>query len=730
MKFSQVFRSTPFLRVALVIAAFASEASLFAQRRPTRPPVNNLTDVINAIQFSADGRMLAIAHSARDNYRVELWDTGTGKLLRTIRGFDGSVWSVSFAPDGRTLVTGSGGVHHEKVAQKVGSRDGKPFTELKWWDPQTGDLKQRRELPSDEVVSVVALYSPDGRLLATAENRLEARGPMFDNMNPSMGGVFTQMRNFMVPQLDLKLLDAATGELRMKLKEGFSGMQFPIFMGMSRGDAPLDVYRRQRVGPIVFSPDGKIVAAWSGTEARLWSSSDGAEVLKIKKFKGRLSAIAFSPDGRLVVGAIGNSSYNQSEHELKSELRVWEVATGTPRQVIQLNTGTVTSVTFGNGRQLLISGLQRREGHFYASMELADLETGSLGKLIANDEGTISSICLSPDGATMAFQIDATTVKLVETRSWRTKFTLSSDEEASSNTASFRRFMVTVNSVSAVTFLADEKTVVGEIENGGIKAWDARTGEVRKTLALDAETGTVAAISTDGKIAEVAPDENVRLWSIDGDGYKTIPANNRSVSAVALSADGRVLAIAYENSIVLTATDNLTTLRTLDGISDGAELALSTDGKSLAVASKDGTIKIWEIENGRAKISLASRGEVTALKFETQGRLLAVGLKDGNIGFWNMDSGEFAFEPKKHSTAVNAIAFSKDGKLMATGGDDRAAVIWDLQKGKSVRALKGHDLVITSLAFSPSGEMLAVGSGNASVVMWNITNGKLDRVMK
>src|SRR6185436_7893514 len=130
---------------AALTAFFAVTATLYSQvRRPGQ--VTTLTDVVNAMQFSPDGRLLAIARGSRGDYRVDLWDTESGNLVRTIKGFDGTVWSVSFAPDGKTLVTGSGGVHPEKIAAKPSTRNGRRFAELKWWDPLTGDLKHRLEL--------------------------------------------------------------------------------------------------------------------------------------------------------------------------------------------------------------------------------------------------------------------------------------------------------------------------------------------------------------------------------------------------------------------------------------------------------------------------------------------------------------------------------------------------------------------------------------------------------
>ncbi|HYW71499.1 MAG TPA: hypothetical protein VE961_10705 [Pyrinomonadaceae bacterium] len=116
----------------------------FASAPPQAQTSRNLRDLpdwnnsITAFDFSPDGRVLAIACGSRVNNRVELWDTQSGTLRRTIAGFDGPVRSVSFSPDGRTVVTGSSGLHPRKISEKISRPNGDPFTELKWWDAQTG----------------------------------------------------------------------------------------------------------------------------------------------------------------------------------------------------------------------------------------------------------------------------------------------------------------------------------------------------------------------------------------------------------------------------------------------------------------------------------------------------------------------------------------------------------------------------------------------------------------
>lgn len=107
------------------------------------------TDGVSSVAFHPDGKILA---SGSWDDTVRLWDVSSGKLIRTIRTNHGGggVCRVNFAPDG--LILASGG-------------DFGSDSTVRLWDVKTGKLKTTFEGHTGTVLSVV--FSPDGKTLAS-----------------------------------------------------------------------------------------------------------------------------------------------------------------------------------------------------------------------------------------------------------------------------------------------------------------------------------------------------------------------------------------------------------------------------------------------------------------------------------------------------------------------------------------------------------------------------------
>lgn len=682
------------------------------------------SDVVFAIAFSPDSRTLAIARGAAEPSqrfgRIELWDTESGKLRQIIKGFDGPVRSISFSPDGQTLVSGSSEYRISKIQEKARSRDGEVFGELKWWDTQTGELKNKMTMAGEGNSSIGATYSPDGKQLAVAESFEQfsflRTGVPFDFPGrgnpapPSLGG-FGSSVYF---SADMKLLDAQTGEQKFKLTG--SG----------------------RPGAAVFSPDGQLVAAVNHDEVKIWNAQTGKEEHKLKGLKGWPNAIAFSHDSRVlaVVATRYDRHFSRSYIKVtgKSELRLFDVQTWKATLRMQ-DLGSVRCLAFSPaGKFLVIGGMLSQKDSAMPALRLLDLQSGKTANLPTGGEDfteAVESLAIAGNGGLLAYRSGAGTVHLLDTRTWEAKQTMDETSVGSAVERPVSRFLVSVKRVLAVAFSRDGVMLSGETDQGELKSWDPRTGEVKKQLHDDVDDPSLVAVSRHGKLFAEVSNGKVLLRDTISGAKKIVPLpSGRAASAVALSANDETLGVGSGDELMLFNTSTGALTDTLTGHGSAVDrLAFSEDGRTLASADDAGLIEIWDLAHARIEKTVTAGGNIDALRFAPNGLTLA-SAEDRTITLWNLKTGQLHQKLQKHSGVINALAFSPDGQWLASGGDDRTVIIWETASGKSKRTLKGHDLTVTSLAFSPDGHLIASGSGNASVVLWEVKSGKLSRVLK
>lgn len=660
-----------FFRVILYLFLFAATA----YPRALYPPATTIDAPDVTMAVSADGETLAIARSsggaAKSYARIELWNTRNGELQRTITGFDGPIWSMTFSKDGKSVITISTEYRDPKIQSSVKKRNETVRVELKWWDTQSGEFVKRLALGEEGIRRVEASWSPPGNLLALVEHY--GRGNYAPTAEPggsNQGGLRWRWVN--VDNLHLKLLDAQSGARRVKL-EGGDQTYYAEAINFARMAHPK------------LSPDGKLLAAVLGEDVHVWNVESGKQLQTIGKLNGIPRAMAFSPDGRLIAVAVVKSRWPIAD----SEITLREISTGKEVNRLKGKNNSVSCLQFiPEGRALLIGSLQYDAEVSMGNLKVWDLRENRLGKYDVQEGKAVTSLAYLPDQQAVILQ-SGTDVELRDLKTWKVLFTFRPNADDEIEKTRHSRFLVSPNCAEAVGFSSDGLTVSAVLPGKEIRSWDRRTGGVRNRIPRQASE-EITATSSSGDIIAEATAKEVRLVNLVSGVHTAVP----------LRIPNRISAI-----------------------------ALARDGRSLVTADDVGDIRIWDLNSGRLKNTFETGQEITALAIDPSGQLLAAARADYSIGLWDLTTGPLRVELRQHQDIVNALAFSPDGKTIASGGDDRTAILWEVATAR-VKRMKGHDLTVTSLAFSPDGLLLASATGNNSVVLWNVLTGKVERILQ
>ncbi|MBE9124671.1 MULTISPECIES: WD40 repeat domain-containing protein [unclassified Coleofasciculus] len=186
-------------------------------------------------------------------------------------------------------------------------------------------------------------------------------------------------------------------------------------------------------------------------------------------------------------------------------------------------------------------------------------------------------------------------------------------------------------------------------------------------------------------------------------------------------------------------------------------IAFHPTTKILASASKDKTIKLWKIEDGKEIKTLKNdEGEISSVAFNPRGNILAIGTgstNNGKIKLWSLnpekpaDLKDSPDQTLEHGSPVKCIAFNPVGfssnllkyilgqDQLASGGTDGNIKLWTIENNLKkmntdlMRSLAPHDQIL-SLAFSGDGKILASGGADGTIKLWSISNGKELRILK
>ena len=117
---------------------------------------------------------------------------------------------------------------------------------------------------------------------------------------------------------------------------------------------------------------------------------------------------------------------------------------------------------------------------------------------------------------------------------------------------------------------------------------------------------------------------------------------------------------------------------------------------------------------------------VRQVMFLPDGRLVSCS-SDGTIKIWNAENGKELCQLNGHHQAVLSIALLPNGCLVS-GSIDKTIKIWDLEKQKAIRTISGHSDWVVSMRVLKNGKMASY-SKDDTIKIWNLNSKKDEPVL-
>lgn len=603
---------------SLAIAAIAVYPRIGLAESRISLPVQitpNLQSATHKIVFSADGNRVATTNL---DEAIEIWDVGTGRLLRTLSGRSSRILDIVFSSDGTRMLS----AHEDKAINEWNALDG-------------ALLRTTRISYKDSLYG--ASFSPDRKTIVTGHtgsNAVKVWDTQTGRLVRSYAGHYSSNPVFSANGSTLVTKDIAQ-VIKTVLKT------WDVATGRLKATIPWELTSDQSLHTFVLSPDGsRLLSGFyqTGTsktfDAKLSDASSGRTLRMLPGHAGGVNNAVFSPDGRVVL-TVDNLG----------AVRFWQVETGRLLRTLSQGTETSLAAAFSpDGTRLISSSgglrlwevetglLIKKFGAEYISG--SSFYTRSASQIVVNgiqvwDARSMQLLQNVPVPAPDAYVVGRDGLRMFwtlkegtsEVYSEEDRRTLVMTEVGSSRV--IHTFRGHTKGVMAAKVSPDGKLLATAGSDKTTRIWEIATGKLLRTIAHGfvvypgamefSPDGNRLLITGDGRSER----DVVKLWDVaSGQIVKSFPTLYSSSLAVAFSPDGSH--IFYQNHASIHQW-NLATgrrVRVFEGHFPDT-LLVSPDGK-LLLSSGNSKVKLWDIASGRELFTLDKMA--SSLAFSPDGR--------------------------------------------------------------------------------------------------------------
>jgi WD40 repeat protein len=547
-----------------------------------------------------------------------------------------------------------------------------------------------------------------------------------------------------------------------------------------RGMAVVD--RRQdassAVSAAAFAPDGNsVVIAFDDRKVQRMSLKTGEFKPEGTHHDEAVTSLSFSPDGQLLAtsgkdsgrhNGQGASSFDGSRLAFNDGglIRIVDAATDKETYRIDLLAAPPVGLCWSpNNRDL---ALIMKNG----TVEIWDTQVWSMRRLPGSPPAPSSSLCFSPDGATLLlvekhrgvhspyvrelggysalvnrylpdyipyralFSRSAGLFDTVVGRYADPNGTISKFPEHDLAVPSDKKYSLqllnagkrTIENNDGVSALPDYGALTGCFESsevllsgtaeGSIKRFDVASGRRLGTVYFPAASWRYSAMLDAAAFlspadANPSPQFPVCVQKVVADPERNVclaMTTNRELLRFDTQSSKTVAARQSSNGQFVDLCFARASQRT------GVSYCLVAFSDKIVVHDSSSLAEVWNIP---------SEGKtITALAASLDGKLVAVGCKEHLIDIWSLDSRKLIHTLRGHAESVGALVFSPiDPNCLVSGSYDGDLRVWDLKTEFSVLELRQHTGPVSALAFSGDGKTLVSGATNkdgaGEVLFWS-----------